>query len=71
MGQRVRLKADFDISKFSADPQVFLRAFKKYGMILADNGSNFFFQSEDHPDWPHSINDLKQVPANAFEAVAP
>jgi len=71
MGQRVRLKADFDISSFSSDAQVFLRAFKKYGMILADNGSNFFFQSEDHPDWPDGIDELKQVPANAFEAVTP
>jgi hypothetical protein len=71
MGQRVRLKADFDISSYSADAQVFLRAFKKYGMILADNGSNFYFQSEDHPDWPDGINDLKRVPANAFEAVTP
>ena len=30
---------------------MFLRAFKKYGMILADNGSNFYFQSEDNPAW--------------------
>jgi hypothetical protein len=69
MGLRVRMKASYDITGFSADVQVFLRAFKKYGMILADNGSNFFFQSEDNPNWPDSINDLKQVPASAFEVV--
>ena len=38
-------------------------------MILADNGSNFYFQSEDNPNWPDSINDLKMIPASAFEAI--
>jgi hypothetical protein len=74
MGTRVRLKASYDISGFAAVPQVFLRAFKKYGLILADNGgssSTFYFQSEDHPSWPDEINDLKRVPASAFEAVGP
>jgi hypothetical protein len=74
MGQRVRLKASYDISAFAAVPQTFLRAFKKYGLILADNGgssSTFYFQSEDNPNWPDSINDLKNVPASAFEAVVP
>jgi hypothetical protein len=39
MGQRFRLKADYDISGFSPEVQVILRALKKYGMILADNGA--------------------------------
>ena len=69
MGLRVRLKADYDGSKLSPEAQVFVRAFKKYGMILADNGSNYFFQSEQSPSWSDGINDLKQVPASAFEAV--
>jgi hypothetical protein len=72
MGLRVRLKASFDVSSYNATAQVFLRAFKKYGMILADNGSNFYFQSEDSPAWDDDeINDLKRVPANAFEVVGP
>ena len=74
MGTRVRLKASFDISGFSPEVQVFLRAFKKYGLILADNGgssSTFYFQSEDSPRWPDTINDLKNVPVSAFEAVGP
>lgn len=74
MGTRVRLKASFDISGFAPIPQIFLKAFKKYGLILADNGgssSTFFFQSEDSPDWPDAINDLKNVPVSAFEAVQP
>jgi len=74
MGLRVRLKASYDISGFQPIVQTFLRAFKKYGLILADNGgssSTFYFQSEDHPDWPDAIDDLKMVPASAFEAVVP
>jgi len=69
MGLRVRLKADFDESGFSSEAQVFVRALKKYGMILADNGSNFFFQSEDSPDWSDGNEDLKKIPASAFEVV--
>ena len=72
MGLRVRMKASFDINSYNATAQVFLRAFKKYGMILADNGSNFYFQSEDHPAWDDDeLNDLKRVPASAFEVVSP
>ena len=74
MGVRVRLKASYDISGFGPVAQTFLRAFKKHGLILADNGgssSTFFFQSEDSPDWPDEINDLKMVPVSAFEAVMP
>lgn len=74
MGTRVRLKASFDISGFAAVPQIFLKAFKKYGLILADNGgstSTLFFQSEDNANWPDAINDLKNVPVSAFEAVQP
>jgi hypothetical protein len=75
MGFRVRLKASFDISGYAPMAQVFLRAFKKYGLILADNGgssSGFFFQSATDANWPDDeINDLKNVPVSAFEAVAP
>jgi hypothetical protein len=69
MGLRVRLKASYDASALAPEAQVFVRAMKKYGMILADNGSNFYFQSEDNPNWPDSINDLKTIPASAFEAI--
>jgi len=69
MGLRVRLKASYDASGLAAEAQVFARAMKKYGMILADNGSNFYFQSEDNPNWSDGINDLKMIPASAFEAI--
>jgi hypothetical protein len=72
MGLRVRMKASFDISSYNATAQIFLRAFKRYGLILADNGSNFFFQSEQSASWDDNVlNDLKRVPASAFEAVTP
>ena len=74
MGLRMRLKASYDISGFTPIVQTFLRAFKKHGLILADNGgssSTFYFQSEDNPSWPDDINDLKMVPVSAFEAVVP
>jgi len=69
MGLRVRMKASYDGSALSSEAQVFVRAFKKHGMILADNGSNFYFQSEDSPSWSDGIEDLKKIPASAFEVV--
>ena len=70
MGTRVRLKADFDIGKLSASAQVVLKGMKKYGMILADNGSNFYFQGQANRGWTEDdIEPLKTVPASAFEVV--
>ena len=70
MGLRIRLKASFDISGYMPTAQVFLKAFKRYGLILADNGgksSTFYFQSEQNPAWNDAeINDLKRVPVSAF-----
>jgi hypothetical protein len=71
MGTRVRLKADYDISGLSASAQTVLRGMKKYGMILADNGSDFYFQGQAHTGWTEDdIEPLKDVPASAFEVVA-
>lgn len=70
MGTRVRLKADYDMSKLSASAQVVLRGMQKYGLILADNGSNFYFQGEANAGWTDDdIEPLKTVPASAFEVV--
>jgi hypothetical protein len=75
MGLRIRLKATFDISSYTPTAQIFLKAFKRYGLILADNGgksSTLYFQSEQNPSWKDDeINDLKRVPVSAFEAVVP
>jgi len=70
MGARFRLKADFDMSGYSPQAQVLLRAMQHYGLILADNGSNWYFGGTADPHWPIAlIDELKAVPASAFEAV--
>ena len=70
MGLRVRLKADFDIAKFSASNRVILRGLKKYGMLLADNGSDWFVSGSPDPRWnDDDLNKLKQVKGSDFEAV--
>ena len=70
MGARFRLKASYDISRLRPDTQVVLRAMKKHGLILADNGSNWFFQGEAVTNWDNAfLGELKAIPASAFEAV--
>jgi len=70
MGLRVRLRADYDVSRLSAPAQVVARAMQTYGMILADNGSNFYFQGDDNPGWTEEqVEPLKTIPASAFEVV--
>jgi len=70
MGARFRLKSTFNISGYSADAQVVLRALQQYGLIVADNGSNWYFQGTADNAWPPSlIAELKTIPASAFEAV--
>jgi carbohydrate binding protein with CBM4/9 domain len=70
MGTWFRLKASFDISGFSAANRVILRALKKHGMVLADNGSSWFMIGVPDPGWNNSdLNLLRSVPGSAFEAV--
>jgi hypothetical protein len=70
MGARFRLMASFNISTFSPQAQVVLRAMQQYGLILADNGSNWYFGGTADPAWPSAlVNELKEVPASAFQAV--
>ena len=51
MGERFRLKAVVDISSYPADVQVILRAMKRYGIILADNGSAWYLSGQPDPRW--------------------
>jgi hypothetical protein len=70
MGQRFRLRADFDISGYSAEAQVILVALKKYGMILADNGSAWYISGAPSPSWDNDIlHELDDVYGSDFEAV--
>jgi hypothetical protein len=77
MGARFRLKADFNIrgfcrnsGRYCKDAKAVLIEMKNYGLILADNGSNWFFQGSAYPQWPDGlVSLLKGIPASAFEAV--
>ena len=70
MGAWFRLKASFDISRFRPDTQVVLRAMQRHGLIVADNGSNWYFTGTSEPGWDTGLLDqLKTIPAGAFEAV--
>jgi hypothetical protein len=70
MGMRMRLQASYDISSFPAQAQVILAALKKYGMIMADNGSSMYITGDPDNRWNNNdLGTLKQVPASAFEVL--
>jgi hypothetical protein len=77
MGARFRLKASFGVAGFCSDSEAYCRDAKavltgmqNYGLILADNGSNWYFQGTAYPQWPDDlVSLLKQIPASDFEAV--
>lgn len=70
MGARFRLKASFDISRFSPRARVVLAAMRTYGLVVADNGSDWYFQGTADSRWPIAlVDELKRIPASAFEAV--
>ena len=71
MGARFRLRRSFPIEGYRGDTQTVLRAMKRYGLVLADNGSPWYFQGEARRGWPVGmLDELKTIPAGAFEAVA-
>ncbi len=70
MGAWFRLKDSYDASSLGARAQVVVEAMKTHGLVLADNGSPWFFQGEQNAHWPIGlIEDLKEIPADQFEAV--
>jgi len=71
MGQRFRLRADFDISDFSPEVRVILQAMKRYGLILADNGSAWYISGAPDERWDNDtlVGELSQVHGSDFEAV--
>ncbi len=70
LGQRFRLRADFDISGYSKENRVILTALKRYGMLLADNGGPWFLTGAPDARWSvDDLNKLKQVKGSDFEAV--
>jgi hypothetical protein len=70
MGARFRMRASFDAGGFSPRAQAVIAAMKTYGLVLADNGSPWFFTGERNRNWPPAlVEELKRIPASAFEAV--
>jgi hypothetical protein len=70
MGQRVRLKRGYDISRVPRQTRIVLRALKRYGMILADNGAPWFVSGAPHPGWDNGdLHSLHRVRGSAFEVV--
>jgi hypothetical protein len=70
MGQRLRLRRDYDIARFPRQARVVLGALKRHGMILADNGSPWYLSGVPHPRWDNDdLHTLQRVPGSAFEVV--
>jgi len=70
MGLRVRLKASYDLTRFHGTSLVILTALKKYGSILADNGSDWDVTGATDSRWDdQDLDQIKTVPANVFEVV--
>jgi hypothetical protein len=70
MGERLRLKRGYDISRFPRQSRIVLRALKRYGMILADNGSSWYVSGAPSRGWDNDdLHSLHGVPGSAFEVV--
>jgi hypothetical protein len=70
MGLRVRLKASFDIRPFPKQARIVLTALKRYGMIVADNGSNWYISGAPSPGWSNDqLHTLGRVTGSNFEVV--
>jgi hypothetical protein len=70
MGLRVRLKASFDTRSFPRQARIVLEALKRYGMLVSDNGSDWFITGAPDPRWSNEqLHTLHRVPGSAFEVV--
>jgi hypothetical protein len=70
MGARFRMKATYSCAAYTSEVQVICTALKKYGMFVADNGSDWFVSGAHDPRWNDSrLADLKKIPGSAFEVV--
>jgi hypothetical protein len=70
MGTRLRLKAGYGLGHFSGPAKTIALALKHYGMIVADNGSNWYFSGTSDRRWDdENLNQLKRIPGSAFQVV--
>ncbi len=71
MGERIRLRQDFDVSGFSPEVQTILKALKKYGMFVADNGIDWAVSVAPDPRIPVMNEELRKIKGSDFEVVTP
>ncbi len=70
MGLRLRMKPSHDCSSYSEPAQIICAGLKRYGMIVADNGSSWYLSGAPDPRWDDdALGDLKQLTGDAFEAL--
>jgi hypothetical protein len=70
MGLRLRLKRSFSMAGYHGETLVVLRALKRYGLIVADNGSSWYITGAPDSRWnDEDLEQIKRVPGSAFEAV--
>ena len=70
MGMRFRLKESYPIAGFPRQARIVLQALKEYGMIVSDNGSNWYLSGAPSPKWSNEqLHTLHRVPGSAFEVV--
>ena len=71
MGERLRLKKDVDISKFTPEVQAILKGLKKYGMLVADNGIDWAISCAPDPRIPVLHDELRKLKGSDFEVIVP
>lgn len=71
MGERLRLRKDFDVSKFSPEVQTILVGLKRYGMLVADNGIEWAISCAPDPRIPVLHGELRKLQGSDFEVVTP
>ncbi|HVO53355.1 MAG TPA: hypothetical protein VMT37_02980 [Solirubrobacterales bacterium] len=70
MGLRLRLKAGYGLGRFHGAAKTIALAMKRYGLIVADNGSNWYFSGSSDRRWDdEDLDQLKRIPGRAFEVV--
>jgi hypothetical protein len=71
MGERLRLRQDFDVSRFSPEMQAILKGLKKYGMLVADNGIDWAISCAPDPRIPVLHDELRKLKGSDFEVIVP
>ncbi len=71
MGERLRLRQDFDVSRFSPEVQAILKGLKKYGMFVADNGIDWAISCAPDPRIPVLHDELRKLKGSDFEVIVP